>query len=110
MALVRLAHKAPTVSIAKASRGVMEAESDRLAGSWPGGNSRPKGSGRLLQVLVCLFLQTEKATAMAQMNSIRQLFFGKGLGCDEIARATGFDAEAVGKYIYVEDFDQPLRN
>jgi hypothetical protein len=55
-------------------------------------------------------LQTEKATAMAQMNSIRQLFFGKGLGCDEIARATGFDAEAVGKYIYVEDFDQPLRN
>ena len=47
---------------------------------------------------------------MAQMNSIRQLFFGKGLGCDEIARATGFDAEAAREYIHVEDFDQALRN
>jgi transposase len=45
---------------------------------------------------------------MAQINSIRQLFFEKGLGYAEIARVTGFDVKTVKKYVHMEDFNQPL--
>jgi transposase len=45
---------------------------------------------------------------MAQIDSIRQLFFEKGLGYAEIARVTGFDVKTVKKYVHMEDFNQPL--
>jgi transposase len=45
---------------------------------------------------------------MAQIDSIRQLFFEKGLGYAEIARITGFDVKTVKKYVHMEDFNQPL--
>jgi len=42
---------------------------------------------------------------MAQIDSIRQLFFEKGLGYAEIARVTGFDVKTVKKYVHMEDFN-----
>ena len=42
-----------------------------------------------------------KMLTMAQINSIRQLFFEKGLGYAEIARTTGFE---------MDDFNQPHSN
>jgi transposase len=45
---------------------------------------------------------------MAQINSIRQLFFEKGLNYAEISRITGVDVKTVKKYIRMEDFNQPL--
>jgi len=42
------------------------------------------------------------------VDSIRQLFFEKGLGYAEIARVTGFDVKTVKKYVHMEDFNQPL--
>lgn len=45
---------------------------------------------------------------MAQVNSIRRLFFEKGLNYAEISRITGVDVKTVKKYIHMEDFNQPL--
>jgi len=44
---------------------------------------------------------------MAQVNSIREMYFEKGLNFAEIARATGFDVKTVKKYIQMEDFNVP---
>lgn len=44
---------------------------------------------------------------MAQINSIRELFFEKGLGYAEIARSTGFDVKTIKKYVLKEDFNEP---
>gem|GEM_PF-1711053 len=52
--------------------------------------------------------QTKKAIAVAQTDSIRQLFFEKGLGYAEIVRTTGFDVKTVKKYVHMENFNQPL--
>ena len=45
---------------------------------------------------------------MAQVNSIRELFFEKGLNYAEISRVTGFDVKTVKKYIHMKDFNQSL--
>jgi len=46
---------------------------------------------------------------MTQVNSIREMFFEKGLNYAEISRATGYDVKTVKKYIYQEDFNQPVK-
>lgn len=53
-------------------------------------------------------MQTKKAIAVAQTDSIRQLFFEKGLGYAEIVRTTGFEVKTVKKYVHMENFNQPL--
>ena len=45
---------------------------------------------------------------MAQVNSIRELFFEKGLTYAEIARTTGHDVKTVKKYIMMGNFNEPL--
>ncbi len=44
---------------------------------------------------------------MAQINSIRKLFFEEGLGYAEIARSTGFDVKTIKKYVLMENFNEP---
>ncbi len=46
---------------------------------------------------------------MTQVNSIREMFFEKGLNYAEISRATGYDVKTVKKYIYREDFNKPVK-
>ncbi len=45
---------------------------------------------------------------MAQVNSIREMFFEKGMNYADIARVTGHDVKTVKKYIYMENFNEPL--
>jgi hypothetical protein len=49
-----------------------------------------------------------KMLTMAQVHSVRQLFFEKGLGHAEIARTTGCDVKTMKKYIHMKDSTQPL--
>ena len=44
---------------------------------------------------------------MAQINSIRALFFEKGLSYAEISRTTGHDVKTIKKYIQMENFNLP---
>jgi len=44
---------------------------------------------------------------MAQVNSIREMFFEKGMSYADIARMTGHDVKTVKKYVHMEDFSPP---
>ena len=44
---------------------------------------------------------------MAQVNSIREMFFEKGMNYAQIARATDCDVKTIKKYIFKDDFNQP---
>ena len=43
---------------------------------------------------------------MAQVNSIREMFFEKGLNYSEIARATGRDVKTIKQYIHRNNFNE----
>ena len=43
-----------------------------------------------------------------RVNSIREMFFEKGMNYADIARVTGHDVKTVKKYIYMENFNEPL--
>ncbi|NMD43073.1 MAG: hypothetical protein GYA86_07170 [Firmicutes bacterium] len=43
---------------------------------------------------------------MAQVDSIREMFFEKGMSYAEIARTTGHDVKTVKKYIAMDDFNE----
>jgi len=44
---------------------------------------------------------------MAQVNSIREMFFEKGMNYAQISRTTGCDVKTIKKYIFKDDFNQP---
>ena len=44
---------------------------------------------------------------MAQVNSIREMFFEKGMNYAQIAKVTGNDVKTIKKYILKDDFNQP---
>ncbi len=44
---------------------------------------------------------------MTQVNSIREMFFEKGMNYAQIARVTGCDVKTIKKYMFKDDFKQP---
>jgi transposase len=44
---------------------------------------------------------------MAQVNSIREMFFEKGMTYAQLARVTGYDVKTIKRYILKNDFNQP---
>ena len=44
---------------------------------------------------------------MAKINSIREMFFEKGMTYADITRETGCDVKTVKKYIFMDDFNPP---
>lgn len=46
---------------------------------------------------------------MTHVNFIREMFFEKGLNYAEISRICGFDVKTVKKYIFQEDFNEPVK-
>jgi DNA-binding CsgD family transcriptional regulator len=49
---------------------------------------------------------SRRMLTMAQVDSIREMFFEKGMSYAEIARTTGHDVKTVKKYIAMDDFNE----
>jgi len=110
MALVRLAHKASAVSVGKANRGPYE----RNQTGWPvpgrEATAARKAPGGCFRSLFACSCRQRRPLQWHKWILSGNYFSGKAWVAMKSQGLTGFDAEAVGKYIYVEDFDQPLRN